>query len=317
MAQNTDFNKTTKSDIYKIDPRRIIVKDGFNSRQDFNIDPLAEQIREKGVLNPISVQVVKKDGEDYYQLVDGERRYRACMKLIKEGVDIARIPALVLSKSLTDEELLIQQVLRNEGKPFTEYEYGLAFRKMMDFGHTITEISKIFGKNQGVVSFCVQHLERDSRIQQMMRDGKITGGEVRAVVRSYGGETEEAINEIVNICKVAEAVGESKGSLALMKKVADKKTATKLTDADLLAQANKISARNVELKDTAIIRNGLDKLFTYVAKVMREENIPEDSLNLDIEMILSELKSNKDKTLREIIAENISSTAEDTERMAV
>ena len=51
-----ETNKTTKTDIYKIDPRNIVVKDGFNSREDFgDIDTLAKQIEENGILNPISV----------------------------------------------------------------------------------------------------------------------------------------------------------------------------------------------------------------------------------------------------------------------
>ena len=57
-----ETNKTTKTDIYKIDPRNIVVEDGFNSREDFgDIDTLAKQIEENGVLNPISVVPFKDE----------------------------------------------------------------------------------------------------------------------------------------------------------------------------------------------------------------------------------------------------------------
>ena len=94
----TDFNKTTKNDYYNIDPRRVVVINGFNSRTDFgNIEELAAQIKEQGMLNPITVIPQKDDnGNETYRLVDGERRYRAVMLLLSRGVDIARIKALFL-----------------------------------------------------------------------------------------------------------------------------------------------------------------------------------------------------------------------------
>ena len=59
-------NKTTKTDIYKIDPRNIVVTKNFNSRCNFgDLDELARQIKEQGVLNPISVQPFKdENGEE-------------------------------------------------------------------------------------------------------------------------------------------------------------------------------------------------------------------------------------------------------------
>ena len=81
-----ETNKTTKTDIYKIDPRNIVVKDGFNSREDFgDIDTLAKQIEENGILNPISVVPFKDEsGNEKYRLIDGERRYRAVMSLLEK-----------------------------------------------------------------------------------------------------------------------------------------------------------------------------------------------------------------------------------------
>ena len=173
-----ETNKTTKTDIYNIDPRNIIVVDGFNSRVDFgNIDELAAQIKEQGMLNPISVIPVKDDnGNEKYRLVDGERRYRAVMKLIKDGTDISRIKAIFLSKSTSEEDMLAQQMLRNEGKPFTEYELGILCSKLRDkCGKSTAEIAKMLGKNQGVISYALADLEYDPRIQEMLKKGYIAG----------------------------------------------------------------------------------------------------------------------------------------------
>jgi len=192
-------NKTTKTDIYNIDPRNIIVVNGFNSRVDFgNLDELAAQIKEQGMLNPISVIAVKdENGEEKYRLVDGERRYRAVMKLIDEGNDIARIKAIFLSKSITEEEMLAQQMLRNEGKPFTEYELGILCSKLRDkCGKTVAEIAKMLGKNPGVISYALKDLEYDPRIQEMLKKGEICGPDVRRVFTAakekYGEDKYEA-----------------------------------------------------------------------------------------------------------------------------
>lgn len=218
----TETNKTTKTDIYNIDPRRIVVVDGFNSRTDFgNIEELAAQIKEQGMLNPITVIPQKDDnGNETYRLVDGERRYRAVMLLLSRGVDIARIKALFLSKSTSEEEMLIQQFLRNEGKNFTEYELGVLCRKLRDnCGKTVAEIAKMLGKNQGVICYALADLEYDPRIQEMLKNNQICGPDVRRVFTAakekYGKDIYEqkALEELLNIKK--KAVKEGKEDISI------------------------------------------------------------------------------------------------------
>lgn len=54
-------NKTKNTDLFLIDPRNIVVVDGFNVRRDFDLDELKEQIKAKGVLNPITVIAFKDE----------------------------------------------------------------------------------------------------------------------------------------------------------------------------------------------------------------------------------------------------------------
>ena len=73
----TESNATKRKDLFLIDPRNIVVEDGFNVRIDFDLDELKEQIKANGVLNPITVIAFKdENGDEKYRLVDGERRYR-------------------------------------------------------------------------------------------------------------------------------------------------------------------------------------------------------------------------------------------------
>ena len=68
--------------------------DNFNVRRDFDLNELKEQIKAKGVLNPITVIPFKdENGKELYKLVDGERRYRATMEAIGEGANIPWIKA--------------------------------------------------------------------------------------------------------------------------------------------------------------------------------------------------------------------------------
>lgn len=61
------INATKRKDIFLVDPRNIVVMDGFNVRRDFDLDELKEQIKAKGVLNAITVIAFKdKDGLERY-----------------------------------------------------------------------------------------------------------------------------------------------------------------------------------------------------------------------------------------------------------
>lgn len=250
---NNEFNKTTKTDLYKIDPRNIVVVEGFNCRKNFgDIDKLAEEIKAQGILNPISVIPFKdENGNDKYRLVDGERRYRATMKLINEGAEILRIPALFLSKSMSEEDMLIQQALRNEGEQFTPYEWGLLAKRLMDkCGLTMKEVSEKLGINIGTISRYLGYLELDPRLSELIRDRKISGPNLDRVLNAYNGDEEAAYKEIVKLLKSMEEKGTTKVSL----RDCDKKSKT------------------VIFKDSTAIRKGLDKLISYLKEYQTENN---------------------------------------------
>jgi ParB family chromosome partitioning protein len=269
----TETLKTTKRDLYNIDPKNIVVVEGFNSRIDFDLQELKDSIRENGVKNPISVIPFKdENGNEKYRLVDGERRYRATMELINEGVDIARIPALFLSKSLTQGELLMEQLIRNEGKHFSEYEYGIAFRKFVDLGYEVQEIVEKLGLAKWKSIFYT-HTQRDPKVQELMREGKIEGTEVRRIYQAHGKNDEAgAVKEIL------EAAEKIKGT--------EKK---KITLADL----DKLSSKTLAVKDTAAIKKGIGLLLSYYAKFSEQINEDEE-LDLDITDIYEKLSTTKD-----------------------
>ena len=154
-------NATKKTDVFLIDPRNIVVEDGFNVRRDFDLDELKEQIKAKGVLNPLTVIAFKdENGDEKYRLVDGERRFRATMIAISEGADIPFVKALKRPPTMSREDLYIEQMMRNEGKRFTEYECALMFQRFKEeFGYTQVEIADKFKKSPAYISKCLSLLE--------------------------------------------------------------------------------------------------------------------------------------------------------------
>ena len=266
MKQET--NKTKRTDIFSIDPRNIIVPQGFNSRVNFgNIEELAEQIKTAGMLNPITVQAVKmEDGTEKYQLVDGERRYRAIMKLIEnneqiKGKDIDYVKAIIVPSNLSKTELYVQQAMRNEGKNFNEFEWAVLASKLRDeCGITnMSEIARMLGKNNGQVVYWFQILELPEKYQALVRDGKLCGPDLRRVLQAHGRDTEKAWEDIEKMQAAAEEKGEE--NLSLKDLGYDSKT--------------KI------FKDSKTIYKGIKVLFDYVEHYSQE--------GVQVEMDLSDM----------------------------
>lgn len=201
-----ETNVTKRTDIYSVDPRNVVVVENFNVRRDFALDELKEQIKAQGVLNPITVIPFKdEDGNEKYRLVDGERRLRATLAAIEEGADIKRIKALFLPRNTKEEDLLIEQMMRNEGKNFTEYEQAIMFQRFRDkFGYTPSEIAAKFCKSQTFVGRCLSLLELAPEIQEKIENGEISTGAVRQIV-STNKEDEKA-----QIAAVQDAIADAK-----------------------------------------------------------------------------------------------------------
>ena len=270
-----ETNKTTKKDIYQIDPRNIVVQHGFNARADFgDLDELAAQIREQGVLNPITViPFTEEDGTEKYKLVDGERRYRATMKLIESGFEMPRIPALFQPKATTEEEMLIQQLMRNEGKQFNEYELGIAYNKFRKLGYTNAEIAQKLGIKRWKVDCFLAHLDRDVQVQNLLKEGRITGVDVRHIYQAAKNET-AAVKQIMKLVEKAEDKGEKKLTLKDLD-----------MDADYQLQ-----------KDTTAVKKGLSTLFMYIDRYTKGGRI---ELGIDVYDVFDGI-TKKNKNLKQI-----------------
>lgn len=278
-VNNTPIEAAKRKDLFMIDPRAIKVEDGFNCRVKFDIEDLVESIKRLGVLNPISViKQTEEDGSTTYRLVDGERRYRAVMQAIEEGADIKRVPAMFLSKSLKKDELLIQQVARNEGKRFTEYEYAVACRKLKDLGYTNQQIKEALNiKTEGQVSYMFQLLELDESLQALLREDKISGSEIRRIIQNYKKANNGKYNEKAVVKQILNA--ETKVDEENKSRAKDKQKRITINDLDA-------SARTKSVKETKEVKKGLTTLFEVYNRCT---NNGEFEIELDIMDVLEKL----------------------------
>ena len=228
-----ETNATKRTDIFLIDPRNIVVMENFNVRRDFDLSELKEQIKAKGVLNPVTVIPFKdKDGQERYKLVDGERRYRATMEALEEGANIPWIKALKAPKDATTEDLYIEQMMRNEGKRFTEYECALMFRRFKEeFGHSQVEIADKFKKSTAYVSKCLSLLDLPPYIQEKIVRGELSVKAAKEIAANYESETEQtkaAKSAIKTAQKQGKATATNKEVLSSLK---DAKEAKAISEA--------------------------------------------------------------------------------------
>ncbi len=181
---NDSGNRTLR--ISEIEPNRK------QPRQDFDeaaIAELADSIRQHGLIQPI---VVRPMGA-VYQIVAGERRWRACRML-----GMSDVPVII--KEFTDEETaqiaLIENIQRQDLNPVEE---AAAYRSLMDeYGMTQEALSKAVGKSRSAIANAVRLLNLPDEIVEMLRKGKLSAGQAKAIA---GADSEE---DMLEFAKLAE-----------------------------------------------------------------------------------------------------------------
>ena len=149
----------------------------FQPRTSFNEEALGElatSIRELGVIQPITV---RKVGFDQYQLVSGERRYRA-----SKMVGLETIPAYI--RIANDQESLEMALVENiQRQDLDPIEIALSYQRLIDeIKLTQEALSDRIGKNRSTVTNYLRLLKLDPIIQTGMRDGFISMGHGRALI---------------------------------------------------------------------------------------------------------------------------------------
>ena len=162
----------------------------YQPRTHFNeqaIGELAESIKSLGIIQPVTVRKVDRN---QYQLVSGERRYRAAKSI---GFD--RIPAYV--RIANDQEALEMALVENiQRRDLDPIEIALSYQRLMDeIQLTQNQLSERVGKKRSTVANYIRLLKLDPIIQTGMRDGFLSMGHGRALINVDESEKQLEIYE--------------------------------------------------------------------------------------------------------------------------
>ncbi|WP_455721431.1 ParB/RepB/Spo0J family partition protein [Agathobacter sp.] len=157
-------------DIKKVEPNREQPRKKFD--EDALIE-LSESIKQFGILQPLLCQ----ERDDYYEIIAGERRWRAA-----KMAGLKQVPVII--KKLTDQQImeisLIENIQREDLNPIEE---ALAYKRLIeDFKLKQDEVAERVSKSRTAVTNSMRLLKLNEKVQQMVIDEMLTTGHARALL---------------------------------------------------------------------------------------------------------------------------------------
>ena len=170
-TNNKKKSSTNKIDISKIYPNKKQPRKNFEEKE---IKELSDSIKNQGLIQPI---VVRETPGNMYEIIAGERRWRACqiaglhsVNCVVMSVDDKSVYELALIENIQRENLNI-------------VEEAKAYKNLIELnGIKNEELSKKIGKSSSHISNLIRILDLDEEIHQMIIDGKISMGHARALI---------------------------------------------------------------------------------------------------------------------------------------
>lgn len=183
----------TVSDGTQMLPLRRVEPRPGQPRTDFDeasLTELAESIARYGVLQPVTVRPI---GDGYYQIVAGERRWRAARMA---GLNELPVRIIEADDRRTAELALVENLQREDLNPIEE---ARGYRTLMeDYGLTQEETARSVGKSRPAIANALRLLALDEEVLQLVERGLLTAGHGRALLGCPEGETQrELANRVV------------------------------------------------------------------------------------------------------------------------
>ncbi|BDH63808.1 nucleoid occlusion protein [Lysinibacillus sp. PLM2] len=186
VAESRATEEVVKIPIEKIVPNRYQPRTVFDEEK---IEELARTIHTHGVIQPI---VVRKFDENQYEIIAGERRYRAMKKL-----NWSEVPAIV--RSLSDKETasiaLIENLQREE---LTAIEEAMAYQQLLEL-HSLTQeaLAQRLGKGQSTIANKIRLLKLPQNVQDAILNREISERHARALITVKDEEVQGKLVELI------------------------------------------------------------------------------------------------------------------------
>jgi ParB family chromosome partitioning protein len=214
------------------DQRRVplaALKPGrFNPRRNFaeaQLEELAASIRERGLVQPL---VVRPSTGDTYEIVAGERRWRAA-----QLANLHDVPVVV--RALSDQEAVEIAIIENvQREDLNAIEEGEGYKLLMDsHGYTQEDLAKVIGKSRSHLANTLRLLRLPDGVQELVRSGQLSAGHGRPLVGRADAEALAA--RVVNLglsVRQVEALTQERGP-AKVKRPKSKDANTRAAEAEL------------------------------------------------------------------------------------
>ena len=175
---------------FKIVQIKDIQKNPYQPRKEFSeekIQELAQSIKENGLIQPI---IVRKSPILGYEILAGERRYRASIV-----AGLAEVPVIV--KQLSDQDMMLHSIIENlQRENLNPIEEAKAYQSLIDKGFTHTEIAEKMGKSRPYITNLVRLLGLPKHILTEVESGKLSQAHARLLIQLSSDKQDKLLNRI-------------------------------------------------------------------------------------------------------------------------
>ncbi len=195
-ANQADVSRTGESAVREgVDtlPLDLLQRGRYQPRRDFNperLQELADSIAAQGVVQPI---VVRPIAGERYEIVAGERRWRAAQQ-----AGLEKIPVVIrdLSDQTAMAMALIENIQRDDLKPLEEA--NALHRLLHEFELTHQEVAQAVGKSRTTVTNLLRLLDLNTEVKQLLDEGRLEMGHGRALLGLKGAAQNKAARQVVS-----------------------------------------------------------------------------------------------------------------------
>lgn len=175
---------------FKIVQIKDIQKNPYQPRKEFSeekIQELAQSIKENGLIQPI---IVRKSPVLGYEILAGERRYRASI-----AAGLSKVPVIV--KQLSDQDMMLHSIIENlQRENLNPIEEAKAYQSLIDKGFTHTEIAEKMGKSRPYITNLVRLLGLPKHILIEVESGKLSQAHARLLIQLSSDKQDKLLNRI-------------------------------------------------------------------------------------------------------------------------
>lgn len=175
---------------FKIVQIKDIQKNPYQPRKEFSeekIQELAQSIKENGLIQPI---IVRKSPVLGYEILAGERRYRASI-----AAGLSEVPVIV--KQLSDQDMMLHSIIENlQRENLNPIEEAKAYKSLIDKGFTHTEIAEKMGKSRPYITNLVRLLGLPKHILTEVESGRLSQAHARLLIQLSSDKQDKLLNRI-------------------------------------------------------------------------------------------------------------------------